>query len=132
MLNVADEVLDNAGWHALVGPHAGFALGAGRARAYRDDVSVFHATADDTDAAWADLGRLAAPNGIVVLFRGDPITPPPGWAQAFQGDGHQMVLAGALAPVPPPARRRSGHRARRSRCGTSATTTRRRWSTSSR
>ena len=99
---MADEVLDNAGWHALVGPHAGFAQGSGRARAYRDDVSVFHAAADDTDAAWADLAALAAPNGTVVLFRGDPITPPAGWAPAFQGAGHQMVLTGPLAPVPPP------------------------------
>jgi ribosomal protein S18 acetylase RimI-like enzyme len=98
---MADEVLDNAGWHALVGPHAGFARGAGRARAYRDEISVFHAAADDSDDAWADLAGLAAPNGTVVLFRGDPMTPPPGWDPAFQGDGHQMVLTGPLPSVPP-------------------------------
>ncbi len=80
-----DDVLDNAGWHALVGPHAGFAVGAGAARAYRDDVSVFHATADDSPAAWDALRPLASSTGVVVLFR---------------GDGHQMVLTGPLPAVP--------------------------------
>lgn len=100
-----DDVLDNAGWHALVGPHAGFAVGTGAARAYRDDVSVFHATADDSPAAWDALRPLASSAGVVVLFRGDPITPPDGWHESFRGDGHQMVLTGPLPAVPPlPAR----------------------------
>lgn len=100
-----DDVLDNAGWHALVGPHAGFAVGAGSARAYRDDVSVFHATADDSPAGWDALRPLATPDGVVVLFRGDPITPPDGWHESFRGEGHQMVLTGPLPEVPPPPAR---------------------------
>jgi ribosomal protein S18 acetylase RimI-like enzyme len=96
-----DDVLDNAGWHALVGPHAGFAVGEGRARAYRDDVSVFHAALDDSAGSWEDL-RFLARDGVVVLFRGQPITPPEGWHQAFRGEGHQMVLTGPLPSVPPP------------------------------
>lgn len=97
-----DGVLDNAAWHSLVGPHAGFAVGEGRARAYRDDVSVFSAAVDDSATSWEDLRALTASDGVVVLFRGDPITVPAGWHQAFRGEGHQMVLTGSLAPVPPP------------------------------
>jgi ribosomal protein S18 acetylase RimI-like enzyme len=99
---VNDDVLDNAGWHALLGPHAGFAVGDGAARAYRADVSVFHATADDSPPAWEALRPLATSDGTVVLFRGDPISPPDGWREAFRGDGHQMVLTGPLPEVPPP------------------------------
>src|SRR5918994_6039397 len=73
-----EHVLDNAGWHSLVGPHARFAVGEGLARAYRPDVSVFHAAADDLPEAWEALRPLAMPDGVVVLFRGDPITVPAG------------------------------------------------------
>jgi ribosomal protein S18 acetylase RimI-like enzyme len=95
------NVLDNAGWHSLVGPHAAFAVGSGLARAYREDVSVFHAAPDDSAAAWADLVPLAT-DGVVVLFRGDPITVPAGWRESFRGEGHQMVLDGDLPAVPSP------------------------------
>ena len=95
-----DDVLDNAGWHSLVGPHASFAVGEGAARAYREDVSVFHATADDSASAWEALVPLASADGVVVLFRGDPITVPAGWRESFRGEGHQMVLAGSLSSVP--------------------------------
>jgi ribosomal protein S18 acetylase RimI-like enzyme len=96
----ADHVLDNAGWHALTGPHAAFAQCSGRARRYDPAVSVFHAAPDDSEEAWRDLAALASSDGIVVVFRGLPVTPPPGWVQVFGGDGHQMVLTGALAEVP--------------------------------
>jgi ribosomal protein S18 acetylase RimI-like enzyme len=101
-LCAVEDVLDNAGWHSLVGPHAAFAVEHGAARAYRDDVSVFHATPDDSPDAWADLVPLATADGVVVLFRGDPITVPEGWHESFRGDGHQMVLTGPLPAVPPP------------------------------
>ncbi|MET0324887.1 MAG: GNAT family N-acetyltransferase [Ilumatobacteraceae bacterium] len=92
-MTAGDHVLDNAAWHALVGPHAGVAEGAGNARRYRPDVSVFHAAADDSPGSWADLQTLAV-DGVVVLFRGVPMTPPPGWKRLFGGEGHQMVLDG--------------------------------------
>ena len=81
-----------------VGPHAEFADGNGLARRYRPDVSVFHAAADDSPAAWRDLATLATSQGIVVVFRGRPASPPTGWVQVFGGHGHQMVLT-----APPPA-----------------------------
>jgi ribosomal protein S18 acetylase RimI-like enzyme len=97
---VTDDVLDNAGWHSLTGAHAALAEGAGRARRYRADVSVFHATADDSPGAWADLVPLASSEGIVVLFRAGAITVAPGWTESFAGEGHQMVLTKPLADVP--------------------------------
>lgn len=87
-----DHVLDNAVWHALVDRHAAFAEGDDRARRYRSDVSVFHATSDDDDAAWASLARITADNGIAVLFRGRPIEVPSTWTTVFDGRGFQMVL----------------------------------------
>jgi ribosomal protein S18 acetylase RimI-like enzyme len=97
---VSDAVLDNAGWHSLLGPHADVAEGDGLARRYRPAVSVFHATADRDASSWADLVPLASSEGTVVLFRTGDITPPPGWTQLFAGDGHQMVLTGPLATTP--------------------------------
>lgn len=98
---MTEDVLDNAGWHSLLGAHAAFAIGDGVARAYQPDVSIFHAAADDTAAAWEALGELASPDGIVVLFRGEPITVPDGWREVLRGESRQMVLTAPLAPVPP-------------------------------
>jgi hypothetical protein len=108
----SDHVLDNAGWHALTGPHAPFAQGGGRARRYDPDVSVFHAAVDDSEEAWRDLAALASPEGIVVVFRAPPVTPPPGWVEVFGGHGYQMVPAGAFATLPelPPVDPGTGRR----------------------
>jgi ribosomal protein S18 acetylase RimI-like enzyme len=97
---VSDAVLDNAGWHSLVGAHADLAEGDGRARRYRPAVSVFHAVADRDDAAWDDLVPLASSEGTVVLFRTGGIAPPAGWTELFAGDGHQMVLTEPLGVTP--------------------------------
>jgi hypothetical protein len=54
---------------------AAFAEGDDRARGYRSDVSVFHATSDDDDAP----GRRSPDHRrqrIAVLFRGRPIEVP--------------------------------------------------------
>jgi ribosomal protein S18 acetylase RimI-like enzyme len=95
-----EHVLDNAGWHALTGPHAGFAEGDGRARRYRPDVSVFHAAADDSPEAWDSVAPLATRDGIVVLFRVGALTAPDGWNEVLAGDGYQMVLTEPLGDVP--------------------------------
>ncbi len=97
---MSDDVLDNAGWHALTGPHAEFAEGGGRARRYRSDVAVFDAAADDSPEAWADVARLATRDGIVVLFRVGGLTAPDGWTEVLGGDGYQMVLTEPLGSVP--------------------------------
>jgi ribosomal protein S18 acetylase RimI-like enzyme len=97
---MTDHVLDNAGWHALTGPHADFAEGDGRARRYRPDVSVFHAAADDSPDAWGAVAGLATRDGLVVLFRVGALTAPAGWTETFAGDGYQMVLTEPLGAVP--------------------------------
>lgn len=94
------DPLANMAWHALKTVHAGVAEGSGRARRYDTDVSVFAAIADDSPAAWADLGELVGPQGIAVLFRADAVAERDGWTSLATGTGHQMVLTGTLLSVP--------------------------------
>lgn len=96
------EILDNPAWHSLTGPHAGLAEGAGLARRYRTDVSVFHALADARDPrAWADLAELAGP-GAEFPISGEDLAPPPGWVVVAGGVGVQLVETPALAVQPDP------------------------------
>jgi len=97
-VNVADP-LANMAWHALNTVHAAVAEGAGLARRYDTDVSVFAAVADDSPAAWIDLGELVGPKGMAVLFRAEPVPERVGWTSLAGGTGHQMVLTGTLPPV---------------------------------
>lgn len=96
MTAAGPDPLANMAWHALTTEHAPFAEGAGLARRYDTDVSVFAAVPDDSPAAWSDLGELVGPRGIAVLFRAEPVAPPDGWTALFAGTGHQMILTGAL------------------------------------
>jgi ribosomal protein S18 acetylase RimI-like enzyme len=90
---IADvERLDNPVWHALTGPHAAFAEGAGPARRYRSDVSVFAALPDDPGPdAWEALLGLVGAGGAAVLFRPAPLTVPAGWAVTVRMPSLQMV-----------------------------------------
>ena len=85
-------MLDNAAWHALTNDQARFADGDDLARRYQGDVSVFHATPDNSPEAWASLARLIGHGGTAVLFRGVPVEVPDGWATVYDGEGYQMVL----------------------------------------
>ncbi|MEX0428386.1 GNAT family N-acetyltransferase [Nocardioides sp. DS6] len=90
----SDTALDNPVWHSLVGPHAHLAegadVGAGLARRYRSDISVFGALADPQDPqAWADLAALVGPGGE-VLITGDDVPAPAGWSVGG-GTGVQML-----------------------------------------
>ena len=99
--------LDNPAWHALTGPHARFAEGAGAARRYRPEVSFF-AAVDRTGAdAWAALADLAGPGGEVVLSRPVVPEPPAAWREVRRLGGHQMVLAGGIARAAGPLDTRS-------------------------
>ena len=100
-LNGAADVLDNAAWHALVGPHRQFAEVGGQARRYRSDVTPFHAAPDDSAESWRDLAVLAGQDGTVVVFRGSPVSPPADWKHVFVGDGQQMVLASSAPTAVP-------------------------------
>jgi len=83
------QLLDDAVWHSLAGPHAAFAEVAGEARRYPPDVSPFAALASGRSAAWTDLARLVGPGGTVALTGAH--VPPPGWTVERTYDVVQMV-----------------------------------------
>ena len=90
----AEAFLDNPVWHSLTGPHASLAegidVGAGLARRYLGEVSIFGALSDPAEPqAWADLARLLGPGGQVLLT-GANIAPPAGWGLSG-GPGVQLV-----------------------------------------
>lgn len=91
--------LDNAIWASLTGPHAHFALGGGRARRYRPELSPFAAIASSEDPqAWADLGDLH-PDGDVIALAGSPglvDARPAGWLVARCIPGVQLVATPAF------------------------------------
>lgn len=99
--------LDNAVWWSLDTRHQELSRHRGRARAYRNDTSVFSAVATFEAAAWADLAELLGPSRGSVLFRADPPPDlPPGWITARRIACQQMVVEGdALIPVSPVATR---------------------------
>jgi ribosomal protein S18 acetylase RimI-like enzyme len=94
------EPLDNPIWHALIGPHARFASGAGRARHYFPDVTPFSAIADTSEAAYADLAA-SLPPGVQarMLFSADGPTPP-GWETASTDQLVQMIADDVVALDP--------------------------------
>ena len=98
------SALDNAVWHTLTTEHQAFAEGAGAARRYYPDVSVFAAVDDTNDAAWDDLAALLGTGQPGALFRPGPITVPPGWTRHGGGQGHQMLLEDLVAVPLPDAR----------------------------
>jgi len=86
------DPLTNPAWHALTTRHRSLAVGDGRARRYRDDVSVFWAVDELDDGGWAALAELAGPGAGAVLVREALGEPPPGWERLGGGTGDQMVL----------------------------------------
>lgn len=94
------DPLDNAVWHALRGPLAGFAEGGTEAIRFQPDVAPFGAIDDPADrAAWDALRALFGARGVAALFR-PPLTPPPGWTSVMRWPCWQMVAPPALsAPV---------------------------------
>ena len=87
------DYLDNPVWHALVGPHARFALGRGQAWHYPRDMAPFSAIANDTDAAYADLASHLPPDVEVELFRLSYEPLPSGWTKIDAFPMLQMVMA---------------------------------------
>jgi ribosomal protein S18 acetylase RimI-like enzyme len=86
-----DHVLDNPVWHALIGPHAAFAIGSGRARHYPRDIVPFSAVAEPTPAAYRDLAVDLPPNTEARLqrLRDEPI--PSRWDKVSAYPLLQMV-----------------------------------------
>jgi ribosomal protein S18 acetylase RimI-like enzyme len=95
--------LDSAAWASLTGPHAGFAVGDGRARRYPADVSPFAALADaDDERAWRDLRDLYATTEVAGLSSptGFARTAAPGWELDAVVRGVQLVSTDALRSAP--------------------------------
>lgn len=91
--------LDHVAWTSLTGPHAGLAVGSGRARRYHPELSPFAALAPGGDpGAWDDLRALVAAGETVVLFGDTPRTGslPAGWEVVAEGAGVQMTATDGL------------------------------------
>jgi ribosomal protein S18 acetylase RimI-like enzyme len=92
-------LLDNVFWHALVGPHARYAAGAGAARRYAPGFSpiVAFADAEQPDftalAPWCEAGE----HFYCAQWRGPP---PDGWRIDAESTMFRMVWTGP-APQPP-------------------------------
>ena len=85
------EPLDRPIWHALVGRQADFAIGSGRVRRFRGDVSPFIAVEDDSPEALAEVaGVMEAHDAVLFLQRGG-VPLPPGTRTVEGGMGLQMV-----------------------------------------
>jgi ribosomal protein S18 acetylase RimI-like enzyme len=96
---VTGHVLDRPVWHSLVGAHAHLARRHGIAAAYDPAVSPFAGTAENGDAAWADLRILLA--GRSALLPGSPFPLPPDVRVPFRANVFQMV-ASEWRPEPDP------------------------------
>jgi len=74
------HALDNPVWHALSGPHRGFATRHGLALHYPREVAAFSAIADSSAQAYADLahGLPLDTEARLVRERAEPV--PEGWS----------------------------------------------------
>ena len=102
--------LDNPVWHALRGPHRGFATGHGLALHYPRQVAVFSAMADASGQAFADLALGLPPDTEARLVRARAEPLPEGWQvvndvpllqmelRAFDGRRHEGPAIVTLGP----------------------------------
>jgi ribosomal protein S18 acetylase RimI-like enzyme len=84
--------LDNPVWNALVGAHAGLAIGNGLARHYPRDMTPFSALAEPGAMAYSDLERDLPDGHEARLFRPCEEPLPAGWESVSARPILQMVL----------------------------------------
>jgi ribosomal protein S18 acetylase RimI-like enzyme len=91
------DVLDNAVYASLTGPHAHLARRRGRAVRYLAEVSPFAALPDEPDSDdWNDLAALAnTPEGVALTSYGAEV--PPNWTVLVRIPVVQMIDAGVEA-----------------------------------
>ena len=97
-----NHVLDNPIWHALTGPHRGFALGAGLARQYPRDMAPFAAVERASATAYADLAVDLPPDTEARLFRTTDEPLPEGWSRIDAFPMLQMVARHAAMEATDP------------------------------
>jgi predicted GNAT family acetyltransferase len=89
-----EHPLDNPVWHALAGPHVGFAIGRGLGRHYPRDMAPFSGIAEPSAAAYDDLAR-DLPTGVEArVFRPVHEPVPADWEELSARPILQMVLDG--------------------------------------
>lgn len=93
-----ERPLDNPVWHALIGPHAPWAVGTGGARHYPRGMIPFSGLAAATPEAYVDLARDLPPGFEARLFRPVEEAPPSGWTGISARPIRQMIAD----TVPPP------------------------------
>ncbi|MHC9043190.1 GNAT family N-acetyltransferase [Microbacterium saperdae] len=94
------SVLDNPAWHALIGPHASFAIGGDLVRRYPEDVAPFVAVRTWRDpSVWGSLQELVGP-GVEIGISDAQAVPPEGWETLASGGGVQLVESDRLQPRP--------------------------------
>jgi predicted GNAT family acetyltransferase len=86
------HILDRPIWHSLSTSHTAFAVGDEAARRFRQEISIFAGTKDDSAASLASLARVMPDNGNLFLIQVAPIILPDGIRAAMAGKGNQMVL----------------------------------------
>lgn len=93
------HVLDRPIWQALSTTHADVAEGGALARRYRTSIGPMAASIDNSPAALAALGALAAPGESLVLLMADPVVPPQGFETVMSAPGVQMLAAQPPRPL---------------------------------
>jgi predicted GNAT family acetyltransferase len=88
---LGEEILDNAAWASLTGPHRRFSERRGGAARYLPAVAPFVALADQQDPqSWLDAAELVGPGGTFAIA-GSDVRPPPGWTSVGGIEGVQLV-----------------------------------------
>lgn len=93
------EPLDNPVWHSLIGAHASYASGYGKARHYVRDIVPFSAIEDASAQAYADLATHLPPGAEARLFRPADEPLPSGWEQLDSFPMLQMVAQRKVARI---------------------------------
>lgn len=95
------DPLDRPIWHALCGPLSHLGTGGALARRFREDVSPFVATKDDSEHALGAVASLVPADGALLFLQAGTVPLPPGCRRIEGGRGVQMVARG-FAPIDRP------------------------------
>jgi predicted GNAT family acetyltransferase len=93
-----EHPLDRPAWHALHGPQASLAIGAGRALRYEASHAIFATTGDHAPESLAALGALIGATGPAIIIERPMLPLVPGTLVQAQRDGVQMVTSRLASP----------------------------------
>lgn len=95
--STADEaLLDHPIWSALTTSHMGFALTAGSARRYPEQIGPFAAIAENSEHGFDDLLSMLPPQVRIAMFTLNPVSPPQALSLQMAATCFQMI---AHAPI---------------------------------